>query len=309
MTTRYSLLLSPRADAAYFAQALAVAQAELGAEAEVRRFGEMVFLSLESSRSVKELARLSFVHGVFEEVEHGLRPLEQGPEFLLHPDFVWGEKYKGKTNETLTQLMINVGLSELGSDGAGLRLLDPMCGRGTTLLWAMRFGMHAVGVEQDGTVLSELRRGLKKWTKLHRVKHKLADGWVQKANKAGTGKYLDFAAAGASARVTIGDTSNAYDLIHRKQVDLIATDIPYGVQHMGGKNSRSPLEVLQKAAPVWADCLRADGAMVIAFNANIPKRPDLVACFEAAGLSEVPTAFEHRMSESILRDLAVFRKG
>jgi tRNA G10 N-methylase Trm11 len=131
---------------------------------------------------------------------------------------------------------------------------------------------------------------------------------VQKANKHGTGKFLDFTAEGVSARLVIGDTAEARSLLLRKRFDLIVTDIPYGVQHMGGKAARSPFETLQAAAPGWAQSLAPGGAMVIGFNSYQPKRAALVELFTSLGLTEISCDLEHRMSESILRDVVILRK-
>ena len=304
---RYAVLISPRAEAAFFAQTLKVAQAELSGVPGVDQIahhsiGEMHFLHIDSD-DPQALLRLSFAHGLFEVDGDQFRPIDSKAGFALHPDFVWGEKYRGKTNETLTQLLINLSL-QLIEPKDGLRLLDPMCGRGTSLLWAMRYGISSVGIEQDPSVLPQTHRGLKKWTKLHRTKHKLSDGWVQKTNKQGTGKFLQFETETAM-RLIIGDTCNAHDLTQRKPFDLLVTDVPYGVQHMGGKDARSPLETLRRAAPAWAQCLAPGGVMAIAFNANIPKRAELIDAFEGLDVMELDVS--HRMSEAILRDVLLLR--
>ena len=308
----YALLISPRAAAAFFDRATEIAQIEAEAfgAVDVAAHGEMQFLHLTAEAThLSQLARLSCVQGIFERQGDLLRPLDADPDFRLHPDFVWGEKYRGKTNETLTQAMLNLALQQMpGRDPAQMRLLDPLCGRGTTLMWALRYGMTATGIEQDGTVLTEWRRGLKKWTKLRRQKHKLAEGWVQKTNKKGIGKYLDFVVGDRSARIVIGDSANAHDLTLRKAHDLIVTDMPYGVQHVGATGTRNPMATLEAAAPAWAKCLAPGGIMAIAFNANLPKRPVLEAAFDGLGLEVVPTDLAHRMSESILRDILILRR-
>jgi SAM-dependent methyltransferase len=311
-TQRYALLISQRAEAAFFQSTETVAMAELHSlfphvEAELQSFGEMRFLTFEAATGDAEaLARLACAQGLFLVHDQGFEPLASGEGFHLHPDFVWGEKYRGKTNETLTQLLLNVALSHL--DGEATRVLDPMCGRGTTLFWAMRYGMDSIGVEQDGAVLNEVKRAVKKWTKLHRQKHKLAEGWVQKSNRKGEGKFLEMSAEGRSLRLIVGETQRSDDYLHRKPVDIIATDIPYGIQHMGTKSGRNPLDVLQDAAPVWARCLRPGGVMAIAYNAYMPKPQAMSAAFEGLGLTQIDNDFSHRMSESILREVAVFKK-
>lgn len=312
----YALLISPAARGAYFGETKSVALAEIaGVRAvEIGAFemhGGMDFLRITCAEALtREVMRLSFVQGLFLVDPQGWHPVEGSKGFGLHEDFVSGEKYRGKTNETLTQLLVNLALQEVETGHTDLRLLDPMCGRGTSLFWAMRYGMSATGVERDLAALNEIRRGLKKWTKLHRQKHKLAEGWVQKANKKGTGKFLDFKSEGQTARVVIGDTADARALVGRAPFDLLVTDIPYGVQHMGGPDgARSPLAVIQKAAQGWADCLAPGGVMAIAYNCNIPKRADMIAAFEGLDLEVVERNVAHRMSESILRDVLVLRKA
>lgn len=304
----YALLISPRADAAFFAQTLDVAQGELrlvtGLEGTPFQIADMHFLRIQAT-DTKGLARLSFVQGIFEVQGDTLLPVPERANFQLHPDFIWGEKYRGKTNETLTQLLINLALH--GREPEDLRLLDPMSGRGTTLLWAMRYGMHAVGIDQDPTALPEIRRALKKWTKLHRQKHRLSEGWVQKSNKTGTGNYLEFETQ-TRLRAIIGDTAKAADLVQRKTFDLIVSDVPYGVQHQGGKDKRNPTDILLGAIAGWTKCLAQDGTMAIAFNSYMPKRDVLEDAFKAAGLKPLETNLSHRMSESILRDVIVLTK-
>ena len=275
---RFALLVSPRAEAAYFAQMIDVARAELafvaGVEGVHMQRGGMEFLCVEGVEPGR-LARLSFLQGIFRMEGDALIPLDIQAAYRLHADFVWGEKYRGKTNETLTQLLVNLALD--GRAPEGLRLLDPMCGRGTTLLLAMRYGIEAVGVEQDAQSLAEFRRGVKKWSKLHRQKHTLSEGWVQKANKAGTGRYIDFDTR-TRLRLIVGDTSDVRDLVRRKSFDMIVTDAPYGVQHQG-KSQRSPLETLKAAAPGWTQSLAPGGMLVLAFNSYLPKRAALEEAF------------------------------
>ena len=146
------LLLSPLCKGAYFADNLKVAQAELLAlfpdkKVESQQQANLHFLSLEATPDeVKQLSRLSFVQGIFEEMDDNLRIIETYPGFLFSEDLVYGCKYRGKTNELVTQLAINLGLSfaEIGSNVVP-QLLDPMAGHGTTLLWALRYRMDSIG--------------------------------------------------------------------------------------------------------------------------------------------------------------------
>jgi len=308
----YALLISPRAESAFFADTLNVARAELASffpttAIDTLSHGDMHFLTLDAKPSaLATLLRLSFVQGIFDVSENGFVPNDQTTGFGLHPDFVWGEKYRGKTNETMTQLLINLCLAE---HPLAETLVDPMCGRATTLLWGMRYGLKTAGVEQDPQAMVDLQRGLKKWTKIHRTKHKLEQGWVHKNNKSGVGKFLDFAADGGSMRVVTGETSDIGTLLQNRKFDVLATDIPYGIQHLGGKNTRNPLDTLRAAAPAWVASIKAGGVAAIAFNSYMPKRSAISDVFAECGLEILATNVEHRMSESILRDVLLMRKS
>ena len=66
-------------------------------------------------------------------------------------------KYKGKTNELFTQMLVNVALysGEYWRQGAEVRLLDPMCGKGTTLFVGANRGWSCVGSDVDRAELRE----------------------------------------------------------------------------------------------------------------------------------------------------------
>ena len=57
-------------------------------------------------------------------------------------------KYKGKTNETFTQLLVNLAWLA-GGMPEKVHILDPMCGRGTTLFIALNRGWDATGSDVD----------------------------------------------------------------------------------------------------------------------------------------------------------------
>jgi SAM-dependent methyltransferase len=311
---KLALLISPEAKSAYFKDYLDVATQELsavlpGMAAQHRQVGALEFLELECEEAVlPTLARLSFVQGMFSIDGPQLTPLVVTTGFTGHEDFVFGSKYKGKTNERLTQLLINLGLAAIGAgSGENVKLLDPMCGRGTTLLWAMRYGIKARGIEQDVKALADVHQSLKKWSKLHRQKHQLREGSIGKADKKGIGKFLEYTTEEGAMKMVIGDARNAYDLYKGEKFDLLVSDLPYGVQHFASDGARNPLAVLEASAMQWEQCLKPGGAIVLAFNTYIPKRRDLVAAFTRAGLTAQPFTAPHRMSESIVRDVVVFR--
>ncbi len=275
------------------------------------RIGTLDFFFIDmEEKDLPQLTTLSFVQGCYRVHGEKLEPLDISSQYTLPDDFVFGSKYKGKTNERLSQLLLNVGLAALGQDAnKKLKILDPMCGRGTTLWWAARYGINAKGIEQDAKAIEELRRHLKKWTKLHRIKHQLKEGSIGAAKKKNVGKFIDITLPESTLKVTIGDSRDAPELLKGETFDLLIADLPYGVQHFTTSKTRNPLAVVQEALPGWGQCLKKNGAIVLAFNSNLPKRKALLATFVDAGFKALDFSAPHRMSESILRDVVVLQKG
>lgn len=311
---RIAVQVSPEAKSAYFADYLNVARQEITkvlGEIPVTYFnaGPLEYFELEENGlNLDKLLRLSFVQGLYAIEGELLRPLAQRADYFLHEDFVFGSKFKGKTNERLTQMLINTGLAEIGADpGDNVKLLDPMCGRATTLLWTMRYGINSRGIEQDPNAIADIQRNLKKWSKLHRQKHKLQVGAIGDSKKKSSGKFLEFSAEECNMRVVTGDARNADQLLKKEKFDLLVCDLPYGVQHFTTKNTRNPLSVIEECAGPWKKCLKKTGAAVLAYNRNNPKRNALINVFQQEGFEAQPFTAEHRMSESIVRDVVILR--
>ncbi len=311
-----ALLISPRAKSAYFNDLIEVARAELawvlGSDKTItfQKTGALEFLSVSASESqIPTLLKLSFVYGIFEQHQNHLIPLPVEASLKLHEDFVFGAKFKGKTNELLTQLLINIGLDSIDYENiANVKMLDPMCGRATTLLWGMRYGMKAKGIEQDAKALADIRQNVKKWCKIHRQKHQFKDGFVGgKATKGNSGKFIEFSVDDTSMRVITGDSAEACRLLNNEKFNLIISDLPYGVQHFTTSQTRNPLAVLKECAKDWCASLKAGGVMVLAFNRNIPKRRELLGVFTEHGMQELAFTAPHQMSESIVRDVVALQ--
>lgn len=313
----FSLLISPLSKSAYFNDYIAVAEAELAwhlpdVALQHLAIGGLDFIELAVDESVLPLlSRLSVVQGVFSRDGDQLTPVAIAPAFQLHEDFVFGSKFKGKTNELLTQMLMNVGLQALGQpDVSKLKLLDPMCGRATTLLWAMRYGINAKGIEQDPKALADIMQSTKKWCKVHRQKHQFKEGFVGgKATKQGKGKFIEFSADERTMRVITGDSAEATQLLNNEKFDLIISDLPYGVQHFTTHKTRNPLAVLKECAPAWKASLKVGGVMVLAFNNYLPKRKALLDLFADENFSVLSYMAPHRMSEAIVRDVVVIRRN
>ncbi len=258
------------------------------------------------------LIRLSFVQGVFEPVgadSEALQPIAADPGFDLPPDLVWGAKYRGKTHELVTQLAVNLALAH--ADGPVQALLDPMAGRGTTLLWAARYRIPAWGVELDPRAPDDLIRHVKRQAHLHRFKHKMDQGSVGPRRKDRVGRYVHFTLGrdGTPLRLLTGDSRALPDLVGPRAFGAIVADLPYGVQHTTTDGARDPTEALRTCAPAWSAALRPGGVLALVFNRLRPKRGVLHDVFAAQGLVDVGVEAPHRVSESIWRDVLVMRRG
>src|SRR5215218_882943 len=96
------------------------------------------------------LGRLSGFYAAFRREHDRLLPVQVPKPDLFDDDLVTIPKYPGKTNEQFTRLLINVTLASLRRVPNGaISILDPMCGRGTTLSTAMMLGCNAAGIEVD----------------------------------------------------------------------------------------------------------------------------------------------------------------
>ncbi|MEN0064378.1 MAG: hypothetical protein AAGA48_19685 [Myxococcota bacterium] len=307
------LLVDPRTEGAYFADALTVAQGEFRARypdvsiaVDARR--SLVFLDadLESSEA-SHLARLSFVQGVFRAADDALHLLEGDPSYGLPAGLVWGAKYRGKTHELVTQLGLNLALATCTAEGPHT-LLDPMAGRGTTLFWAARHGLSAWGVERDPKALADVQRHVKRQTQLLRIKHRQSHGWVGPKRKDGIGRFVATQFGEVEVQLVTGDSRQLRDLIGPKSFSLIVSDLPYGIQHTGPAGTRNPIRLLEACASGWTRALAPGGAMVLIFNRLQPRRPALERVFQDQGLVVHNHELAHRMSESIWRDLLVLHK-
>jgi hypothetical protein len=336
---RFALLVAPAANRVYARQASALARAELCAVSEralasalvdVREevFGSVGYITfgLAEGAELTELAHgwLSNLSGTFAlfglEPDGRLAPLPLARWDQLDSDLLTIQKYAGKTNELFTKLLLNVTLaaSSFAHERRALALLDPLCGRGTTLNQALMYGFHATGVERDRKDYEAYSLFIQRWVKDKRLKHTVVAGHVKGQPKLDLALGVDKARfkAGESLRLSYvnADTHAVGEVFQPRSFDLIVTDAPYGVQH--GAHSaealaRKPLELLTTAIPVWRQALRSGGALGIAWNTHVLARDKLGELLAAQALEVCDSAcyrsFQHRVDSAIERDLIVAR--
>ncbi len=343
---RYALLLAPSANHVYAAQAPALARAELTVfataldvplgdigETVVGGVGYLVFDAPERlpARDVAYLSNLSAAYALFEVVgDDLLRPVELTPLARYDSDLITIPKYAGKTNEQFTRLLLNVTVLASASaprflDG-GIVVGDPLCGRGTTLNQALMYGYDGIGVEIDGKDVEIYLSFLKTWLKRKRLKH-TAEFHPVRRDRRTVGRRLEVVVAaskddhkaGATQKLVVlhADTTRADEVLKPACVDVIVTDLPYGVAHgsHGGERgvSRRPADLLKAGLPQWERLLRPGGAIGLSFNTRVSPREEVAGLLADAGLEPAGEpgfdAFLHRVDQTVERDVLVARKA
>ena len=347
--SRYALLLAPSANRVYADQAGRLAAAELAAfgpavsgpavsgpavSSDLSEIGSEVIGGVEyltftaalTSRDISYLSNLSSAYALFEREGDLLRPITLTPLARYDSDLITIPKYAGKTNEQFTKLVLNLTL--LASASAGrmldghLTVLDPLCGRGTTLNQALMYGYDAIGVEIDGKDVEAYKLFLQTWLKRKRLKHTAELVPVRRQGRRAARRLevtmaasKDDHKAGAVQKVTVlqADTTQLDGLLRGGVADVLVTDLPYGVAHgshdESGGLSRSPLDLLERAVPHWLPLVRPGGALGLSWNVKVARRELAEDILVANGLEIVPhLALSHRVDQGIERDVLVARK-
>ena len=126
--------------------------------AEPTRIAGVPYLVLDADLADGDLALLGDVStamALFERDGEVLRPVALPRRDRFDDDLLTILKYAGKTNELFTKLLLNVTVwsirrSRPDARPTVLHVLDPMCGRGTTLNQVLMNGWHAAGLDVDG---------------------------------------------------------------------------------------------------------------------------------------------------------------
>ena len=340
---QYAILLYPAANRVYADSALRLMRREVEvhnaaafdgkldsfAETEIGGVPYLTFSGAELSRGDLDLlANVSALYALFSVEGGSLRPIPLHRKDIFGSDLLTIQKYSGKTNEQFTKLLFNVtalaGENPRALLGNRLRVLDPLCGRGTTLNQALMYGFDGYGIEVNKHDFDEYAKFIKTWLRHNRLKHAANTSTIRR-NKVLLGRRLDISlgvtkqqyAAGDAIRLGYlgADTTKTAELFPRGWFDLVVTDAPYGVQHgsrSDGALARSPLPLLERALGGWHTVLRTGGALGISWNTQVCAREDLARLLSGAGFevqdSPAHRDFVHRVDQAIVRDLIVARK-
>ena len=331
---KYAFLLYPHQNVRYRQSMRLLAEQELlmtlralGHECDVKLddMGGAAFLRFEAEnlteRDIRMLSTLASVYMMFEYRDGGLVPMES-----LHPQYVGEDlpallKYKGKTNEMFTDTMLTMALVSSGFIGAhdtDLTVCDPMAGRGTTLMLALRRGYHGVGIEIGKADVKEACDYMTRYLEFHKIKHKKSESSLTVKGKLG-GRETKFVFSDSAEhfkdgdtrtlRMICGDTRDTAALLKSESVHLMITDAPYGVQKGTAGKQDSIGGTLGAAMEGWYAALKRGGVLAISFNTYVTKREQIEKLCEKAGFEIVKTNdVEHWVEQAIRRDVVLAKK-
>ena len=296
----YAFLLYPHANIRYrqsllqlAVQELSMTLSALGREAEVvpQKMGGAMFLTFEAAklteRDMRMLSQLASVYMLFEMEDGKLTTLER-----THPNYVGEDlpallKYKGKTNEMFTDTMLTMALAAsafMPVHDSQLVVCDPMAGRGTTLMLALRRGYHGVGIEIGKADVKEAADYMTRYLEFHRIKYKRTDSALTVRGQVG-GRENKFVFSDSAEhfkdgdtrtlRLICGDTREAEALLKPNSVHLMVTDAPYGVQKGTAGRQDSIGGTIAAALPGWFDVLKSGGVLAMSFNTHVTATPSL----------------------------------
>ena len=283
-----------------------------------------------TDRDIAHLSNLSAAFALFRIVDDTtLEPITLAPLAYLDDDLLTILRYKGKTNEQFTKLLFNVTLaaSAQATDWPGkrLRVLDPVCGRGTSLNQGLVYGFDVDGIEIDRTAYDAYHAFLVTWLKDKRYKHQVHSMPLRRDGKV-VGRRLEVVFARDKdeykaddvqrVRLVNDDTTQAGEHYRKPVFDAVVADLPYGVQHANrakpGSRTRDPHELLDAALDGWTEAMKPGAAIGLSWNAKLLKRNELLDVLSSHGLAvrgHEGASFEHRVDQSITRDLIVATKA
>jgi len=210
-----------------------------------------------------------------------LRPME--PQFtpFLPIEMAEVRRYKGKTNELFTQVLLNIALfagAYAHQFTDRLRILDPLAGGGTTLFLALAAGHDAFGIELERQDIETTAVFIRQYLHSEHIPFKELD---ERGRRAGRRYQFEIGHKKATRVLVLahGDTHEAN--LHMQEVPggprmhAIVGDLPYGIQHFG-----EVAALLRNALPVWEQLLLPGGTLALAWNATRIERANMVELVE-----------------------------
>lgn len=294
---------------------------------ELAELGGLEFLLVDLDEpTADELALLDYfgtVAGVYEyfpmvgdQAGPFLRPLPTQATAFLPPELIQTRRYRGKTNELFTLVLLNLAIfaSDFSDQiGSRLRVLDPLAGGGTTLFTALVRGYNAFGIEREKEDFDTTDAYVQQFLRAIGTPYKRVE---ERVRGLGRRSLFTIGRKGEPTRtlgLVQGDTYAALELLDRipggTRFHAIVSDLPYGIQHQGQVQ-----RLLEEGVPEWSKALVPGGTMALAWEASHNRRDAVINLVEQhPGLHVVTTpphdALEHPVDRQIKRrDILVVRR-
>ena len=284
----------------------------------------LIFDAEDIKKYLTKISTLSFLLGIFEYKDGYLKPIEKEFKEFINPNISSILKYSGKTNEYFTRLMINIG-SYILNKNENLNILDPICGKGTTLYESLVNGYNCYGIEIATKVVDEIAVFLRKYLENERYKFSYKKEKLSGENKSFKAEKHIFninknkeSKDNKHFEVVSVNTVFADKILKKDYYDLIIGDLPYGVKHSNITNekqnsfTRSPKELLEKSLDSWKKVLNKDGLLIMSWNTFLLKRNEFEKLLINKGFEVVKNenllSFEHRVDQAINRDFICIKK-
>ncbi len=206
-----------------------------------------------------------------------LQPRE--PQFapFVPLEMAEARRYKGKTNELFTQVLLNLAIfAGAYSDQltGRLRILDPLAGGGTTLFLALAYGYDAFGIELDRQDVDTTAVFVRQYLQGEHIPFKEVD---EHGRRAGRRDRFEIGSKGDTHTLVLAHGDTIQTDLHLREVPggsrmhAIVGDLPYGIQHFSEVAS-----LLEKALPAWERVLLPGGTLALAWNATRIERREMI---------------------------------
>ena len=295
----------------------------ISADISIEMMGSTAFLCFQcrelSPDELKLLAMHSSLGMMFEKTGAWLRPISVTSPDVFPEDLPEILKYKGKTNPSFTRMMLNVSLSltSFFRNPNQAVILDPLCGKATSLFCGVCMGASAVGLDTDRRSLKEAEDYFSRYLKSAGIKHTLHSLSSTVNSRGVPGTVFRFSVnrddfkAGQTSFLTMfnADSALAAPLLRKSPANILITDLPYGVQHAphGLSGPESFKTFLERMLPAWRQALIPGSALALSFNALTLKRKTVLEALSSSGYlvynGDEYSDLAHTVEQAVCRDL------
>jgi hypothetical protein len=240
---------------------------------------EIDTLSEEQQQILSRLSALREIYIYHETVGGQSGPFLQPIEPNFTPFVPWeiseARRYKGKTNELFTHVMLNTAIfASAFSPLERLRILDPLAGGGTTLFIGLALGHDVFGIESGKSDVESTAQFVRQFCSETHIHYKETD---ERHRRAGRRYQFEIGPRKNTHALVLATGKTEDALSHMREINggphmhCIVGDLPYGIQHFGAIAS-----LLEGALPAWEEMLISGGSLALAWNATRISREAMV---------------------------------